>query len=63
MIDEIYSEANDGRHGKELDRHAACILALVGLTIWMDECLEKPAVEWLGRELDHRLTKPPVLAA
>jgi hypothetical protein len=63
LIGEIYSEVNDGRHGNELDRHAACVLALVGLTIWMDECLEKPAVEWLGRELDHRLTKHPALAA
>jgi hypothetical protein len=59
LIGTIYGEANDGRHGEEMDRRAACILALAGLIVWIDFSMEMPAVRWLGRELDQRLTIAP----
>jgi hypothetical protein len=63
LIGTIYSQGNNGRHGADLDRREACVLALVGLVLWMDECQGEPAVEWLGQQLEHRLLAPAEGAA
>jgi hypothetical protein len=55
LIGAVYRVANDGRHGEDLDREIGCVLGLVGLVVWMNECLDQPAVQWLGRQLDQNL--------
>src|SRR6476620_6749667 len=55
LIGTIYKVANDGRHGDDMDREIGCVLGLVGLTVWMNDCLDQPAVKWLGRQLDQEL--------
>jgi hypothetical protein len=58
LIGAVYGVANDGRHGADLDREIGCVLGLVGLVVWMNDCLGQPAVKWLGRQLerDRQLT-------
>jgi hypothetical protein len=53
LIGDVYKVTNDGRHGEDLDREVGCVLGLVGLVVWMDDCLDQPAVKWLGRRLEQ----------
>lgn len=57
LIGMIYSEANDGRHGVPFDRRAGCVLALVGLVVWMNDCQQRPAIPWLGQEVGRSLAE------
>jgi hypothetical protein len=63
LVAAIYDHANDGRHGAELNRRDACVLISVGLVLWMTECCEQPAMDWLGRELNQRLSAPALVVA
>jgi hypothetical protein len=63
LIGMIYSEANDGRHGVPLNRYAACVLALVGLVVWMNDCQQRPAIQWLGQEVDRSLANRHLVVA
>jgi hypothetical protein len=59
LIGAVYKVANDGRHGEDMDREIGCVLGLVGLVIWMNDCLDQPAVKWLGLQLDQALLSTP----